>query len=180
VPDDVTRPSYEVLAALVMSLREELVGAHAVLARTSEALEQAGQRVAELEARLASNSQNSSKPPSSDGLGKPAPKTRSLRGKTTRKPGGQPGHDGRTLSQVANPKHTRVHEPGPCGCGRSLAGRPITSVTRRQSFDLPPVAVEVTEHQLLERECSCGYGPARCARPGWRARCSTGRGLPRS
>lgn len=151
-----TRPSYEVLAALVVSLREELVAAHTVLARTDEALEQAVQRIAELEARLASNSQNSSKPPSSDGLGKPAPKTRSLRGKAARKPGGQPGHEGRTLSQVANPKHTKIHEPGPCGCGRSLAGRPITSVTRRQSFDLPPVTVEVTEHQLLERECCCG------------------------
>jgi len=141
---------------LVMSLREELVAAHAVLARTSEALELAVQRIAELEARLASNSQNSGRPPSSDGLGKPPPKTRSLRGKTVRKPGGQPGHEGRTLSQVANPKHTKIHEPGPCGCGRSLAGRPITSLTRRQSFDLPPVTVEVTEHQLLERECSCG------------------------
>lgn len=154
--DDVTRPSYEVLAALVMSLREELVTAHAVSASVSDELEQAVRRIAELEARLASNSQNSSKPPSSDGLAKPAPKTRSLRGKTPRRPGGQPGHEGKTLAQVANPKYTKVHEPGGCGCGRSLTGRPITSVTRRQGFDLPPVAVEVTEHQLVERECSCG------------------------
>ena len=151
-----TRPSDEVLVALVMSLREELVVAHAVSVRVSEELELAVQRIAELEARLASNSQNSSKPPSSDGLAKPAPKTRSLRGKTLRKPGGQRGHEGKTLSQVANPKHTKIHEPGACGCGRSLTGRPITSVTRRQSFDLPPVLVEVTEHQLVERECSCG------------------------
>ena len=71
-----TRPSDEVLAALVMSLREELVAAHAVSARISDELEQAVVRIAELEARLALNSQNSSKPPSSDGLGKPAPKTR--------------------------------------------------------------------------------------------------------
>jgi hypothetical protein len=97
VPDDATRPSDEVLAALVMSLREELVAAHAVSARISDELEQAVQRIAELEARLASNSQNSSKPPSSDGLGKPAPKTRSLRPKTPRKPGGQPGHEGKSL-----------------------------------------------------------------------------------
>jgi transposase len=156
VPDDVTRPSYEVLAALVMSLREELVATHAVLARTGDELEQALGRIAELESRLASNSKNSSKPPSSDGLAKPAPKTRSLRGKTARKPGGQPGHEGQTLAQVANPKHTKVHEPASCGCGRSLAGRPITGVLRRQCFDLPPVAVEVTEHHLIERECSCG------------------------
>jgi len=152
----VTRPSDEVLAALVMSLREELVAAHAVSARISDELEQAVVRIAELEARLALNSQNSSKPPSSDGLGKPAPKTRSLRGKTPRKPGGQPGHEGKTLSQVADPDHTKIHEPGACGCGRSLIGRPISSVTRRQVFDLPPVTVEVIEHQLVERECSCG------------------------
>jgi transposase len=156
VPDDVTRPSYEVLAALVVSLRDELVQTQTMLTRTGDALEQAVQRIAELEARLASNSQNSSKPPSSDGLAKPAPKTRSLRGRTVRKPGGQPGHEGRTLSQVARPKHTEIHEPGPCGCGRSLVGRPITALERRQCFDLPPVEVEVTEHQLVERECSCG------------------------
>src|SRR5439155_1294661 len=34
--------------------------------------------------------------------------------------------------------------------------RPVTRVTRRQCFDLPPIEVEVTEHQLVERECSCG------------------------
>ena len=154
--DDGTRPSYEVLAALVMSLREELVGALGVSARLGVELEQAVRRVAELEARLALNSRNSGKPPSSDGLAKPAPKTRSLRGKTPRKPGGQPGHEGKTLSQVANPTYTKVHEPDACGCGRSLAGWLITSVIRRQSFDLPPVLVEVTEHQLVERECLCG------------------------
>ena len=121
-------------------------------------LNRAQTRIAELEARLAANSGNSSKPPSSDGLSKPAPKTRSLRGKTRREPGGQPGHDGRTLRQVARPDHEVPHEPGPCGdCGRSLADRPVTAIERRQSFDLPPVKIEVTEHQLIERECVCGH-----------------------
>jgi transposase len=46
------------------------------------------------------------------------------------------------------------HEPGRCGAG--LAGRPVTGVERRQVFDLPDVAVTVTEHQLIERECGCG------------------------
>ncbi|WP_346278607.1 IS66 family transposase [Pseudonocardia sp.] len=138
------------LAALVVSLREELIATRVELAR-------AVTRIAELEARLAANSGNSSKPPSSDGLAKPAPKPRSLRKKTGRRPGGQSGHDGTTLRQVAKPKHEIAHEPGPCtGCGCSLAGRPITAIERRQQFDLPPICIEVTEHQLVERECVCG------------------------
>src|SRR6266511_4419313 len=154
------RPSDEVLAALVVSLREELI-----VTRTE--LERALTRIAELEARLATNSGNSSKPPSSDGLAKPAPKPRSLRKKTDRKPGGQPGHDGTTLRQVAKPRHEVVHEPGPCtGCGCSLSGRPITAVERRQQFDLPPICVEVTEHQLVERECVCGQRTRGEAPPG--------------
>jgi transposase len=139
-----------VVAALVVSLREELIA-------TRAQLQAAVTRIAELEARLATNSGNSSKPPSSDGLAKPASKPRSLRKKTDRKPGGQPGHDGTTLRQIAKPTHEIAYEPGPCtGCGCSLSGRPITAIERRQQFDLPPISIEVTEHQLVERECVCG------------------------
>ncbi|MGX6608626.1 IS66 family transposase, partial [Micromonosporaceae bacterium Da 78-11] len=160
MPDDLTLPSVEVLVALVVSLREELTAVRGEL-------ERAQTRIAELEARLAANSSNSSKPPSSDGLAKPAPKTRSLRGKTRRESGGQPGHDGSTLRQVDRPDHEVPHEPGPCGdCGRSLAGRPVTSIERRQCFDLPPVTIEVTEHQLIERECGCGHRTRAAAPPG--------------
>ena len=141
-------PSYAQLLALVEVLRAE----NARLVEQNAGLVE---RVAELEARLGQNPKNSSKPPSSEGLGKPAP--RSLRRRSGRKPGGQAGHDGKTLMQVAEPDHEVVHEPGCCaGCGRSLAGRPVTGIERRQQFDLPPLRVEVTEHQLVERECVCG------------------------
>jgi transposase len=147
-----------VLAALVMSLRGDLAVALDELARVRDELAGARERIAELEERLAKTSRNSSMPPSSDGLGKPPPKPRSLRKKSGRKPGGQDGHEGRTLSQVAKPRHERVHEPVSCGkCGAGLAGAPVTGVERRQVFDLPPAAVEVTEHQLVERECGCGH-----------------------
>jgi hypothetical protein len=63
-----------------------------------------------------------------------------------------------TLAQVARPDREIQHEPGRCGrCGAGLAGRPVTAVQRRQGFDLPPVRAEVSEHQLIERECGCGH-----------------------
>jgi transposase len=155
VPAEEGPPSYEVLAALVASLRRELADALAVVDETRAELGRARERIAELEARLKQNPRNSSKPPSSEGLGKPAP--RSLRTKSGRKPGGQEGHKGTTLMQVALPDREIRHEPGACrACGAGLAGQPVTGVERRQVFDLPPVRVEVTEHQLIERECGCG------------------------
>jgi transposase len=144
VPADQEPPSYEVLAELVVSLRGEL-------ARAQE-------RIAELEDRLRRTSRNSSVPPSGEGLAKPPPRSRSLRKNTGRKPGGQDGHPGTTLARVARPDRERRHEPGCCGrCGAALSGRPVTAVERRQVFDLPVVKVQVTEHQLIERECGCGH-----------------------
>ena len=167
MPGEEGPPSYEVLAAVVASLRRELAEAVAALAQTRAELAEARERIAELEARLRQNPRNSSRPPSSEGLAKPAPKPRSLRKKSGRKPGGQDGHKGTTLAQVARPDREIRHEPGCCGrCGAGLAGRPVTGVERRQVFDLPPVRAEVTEHQLIERECGCGQRTRGAAPPG--------------
>ena len=117
------RPSYGELAALVV--------------RQAERIERLEAEVVELRRQLGQNSRNSSKPPSSDSpFTKPAP--RSLRRKSGRKPGGQPGHPGSTLALVANPDQRLRHEPGPCtGCGADLTQAPEVGVERRQVFDLP-------------------------------------------
>ena len=111
---------------------------------------------AELRRQLGQNSRNSSKPPPSDSpFAKPAPK--SLRRKSGRKPGGQSGHPGSTLVLVDKPDERLWHEPGPCtGCGADLADAPEVGMQRRQVFDLPPMTVRVTEHQLVARRCACG------------------------
>jgi transposase len=167
VPGDEGPPPYEVLAALVASLRGELAGAVAALEQARAELAQARERIAELEARLKQNPRNSSQPPSSEGLAKPAPRLRSLRKRGGRKPGGQDGHNGTTLAQAARPDREIRHEPGCCGrCGAGLAGRTVTAVELRQVFDLPEVTATVTEHQLIERECGCGHRTKGTAPPG--------------
>lgn len=127
----------------------------AQLAEMKAQLERANARIAELEAQLDKNSRNSSRPPSSDGLDKPPP--RSLRGRSGRKPGGQAGHRGQTLCRVERPDRTERHEPVCCrGCGADLVVAAEAGMERRQVFDLPPTAVTVTEHQLVKRRCGCG------------------------
>jgi transposase len=135
----------------------ELADALTALEQARAELAEARERIAELEARLRQNPRNSSEPPSSEGLARPAARPRSLRKRSGRKPGGQDGHKGTTLVQVARPDREVRHEPD-CSrrCGAGLARRPVTGVERRQVFDLEPVRAEVTGHQLIERECCCG------------------------
>jgi hypothetical protein len=135
-------PSYDELAARVA----ELTGL----------LEQALARVAELEARLKLSSANSSKPPSSDGLAKPSPK--SLRPRSGQGPGRPKGQDGVTLQRFADPDEVVRHVPAVCArCGDSLAGADEVEMTWRQVVDIPPVKPHVTEHRMVTLECGCGH-----------------------
>lgn len=156
-------PSYEQLAALVAAQERVIAGLQARIGQQDRRIAEQDARIAELERQLAVSSRNSSKPPSSEGLDKPAPK--SLRGRSGRRPGGQPGHEGRTLRQVEAPDEVVVHEPGSCaGCGVNLAvDGPPARVIRRQVFDIPKITVRVVEHRLVSRRCACGKlstGPA--------------------
>ena len=115
-------------------------------------------RIADLEKRLGLNSQNSSKPPSSDGLKKTV-RTKSLREKSNKKSGGQVGHVGETLKQVSAPDHVEIHEiiEKACpNCAHDLTHIPVSSTIKRQVFDVPPINIYVTEHVAEVKICLCG------------------------
>jgi transposase len=136
-PDSPAEPSREELIALIAALKA---------------------RIAELERQLGLNSSNSGKPPSSDGLKKPA-RVSSLRERSGKKPGGQKGHKGETLRQVTDPNEVVDHYPSACSmCGAGLDPETSVGHSARQVFDLPePQPVVVTEHRAHDCQCAvCG------------------------
>src|SRR5690349_2674089 len=144
--------------------------------------------VAALHAQLGRDSANSGKPPSSDSpfTKKPAAK-RSVRTRSGRPQGKQPGAPSATLRLIDDPDDTITHTPPVCaGCGAGLADAAVFGVCRRQVVDVPPAPPRpyVTEHRVQSRTCAaCGtvteasapavasgrvqYGPGVKARAAW-------------
>jgi transposase len=147
---ELVKTSPEAVVELVLMLQDQV----RMLRREVSELKQ---EVRELKERLALNSRNSNKPPGSDGLGKPAVAPKNLREKSERKRGGQPGHPGSTLAQVEKPDHVMIHRIQTCRCGAcagvSLEAEPVIGYEKRQVFDLPPIALEVTEHRAEIKRC---------------------------
>ena len=161
----------EQLIGLVLDLNGRLADQDTLLARLVANSDALKARVEELEARLAKDSHNSGKPPSSDGLSKkPCPK--SLRTKGKNKPGGQPGHPGKTLHLCESPAQTLPHSPAACqGCGASLEDVAPTGFERRQVLEIPQIALAVTEHRSERKVCpecgvlNCGSFPDGVSQP---------------
>jgi len=185
-------PAGEDLPALVTALRaanarlrEVIEAKDARLAAAGAALEAAearfaelSERVADLERRLGQDSSTSSRPPSSDNPYKKKAGDRSLRQRSGRGRGKQPGAQSSTLRQVASPDDTVVCVPAACGqCGAGLAGAPVTGVQKLQEFDItPPPPPRVIEYQVQARACGrCGRSPPGNRRPGSLAGRNTGR-----
>ena len=153
-PDSPAEPTLAELMAVIQAQAARIAALEALVPENA-ALKA---RIAELERRLGLNSSNSGKPPSSDGLKKP-PRVSSLRKPSDKPSGGQKGHKGETLRQVAEPDRVVDHYPESCkDCSAAVTPEMSTGHSARQVFDLPePAPLDVTEHRAHECKCDrCG------------------------
>ncbi len=117
-------------------------------------------RITDLEQKLEryinrKDSNNSSLPPSKD-ENRP-PRTSSLREKSDRKVGGQPGHEGKTLEMTEYPDEVIEHRSCFCPeCGKDLSNQPFELFGKRQVIDIPTIKQIVTEHRVYRCMCACG------------------------
>ena len=149
------RAAYAAGEEAVVSLVADMV------ARFTALSEQQQQRITALEQELQElkkDSHDSGKPPSRDSFERKQQRRKTSRRKRTgKRPGGQPNHPGATLRQSEHADIVTVHAVERCGCGRSLASEPVAGYERRQVFDVPPLAVQVTEHRGERKRCpDCG------------------------
>ena len=118
-------------------------------------------RITDLERRVEQNtirkdSHNSSIPPSKD-ENRPN-RTNSLREKSDKKVGGQPGHEGKTLEMTANPDEIIDHHSCFCPrCGTDVSELPVEVSQTRQVIDIPAIKQIVTEHRVYRHQCTCGH-----------------------
>src|SRR5229473_1259240 len=109
------------------------------------------ERIKTLEGQQAKDSHNSNLPPSSDRFVRPL---KSLRQKSGKKPGGQPGHRGHHLEQVETPDEVLIHRVERCEhCQQDVREQPAELPERRQVIDLPVKRLWVTEHRVEEKQC---------------------------
>lgn len=140
---------------------EVLLRMDAQIQALTERVARQDERISQLERRLAQNSRNSSQPPSQD-RPKPAPKPK---GRSGRKQGGQPGHEGkgRELLPTMAVDEVVVHWPVSCGCGHEFSEGERVGVGdpfRHQVEELPEIATLVIEHQCPRVSCpDCGAKP---------------------
>lgn len=140
--------TYEQGKEAVVNLVEDLIGIINELITNNQKLND----------QVSKNSKNSSLPPSSDGP-KKVRRIRSLRKPGQKPNGGQQGHEGHRLEPVEDPHHIKVHEVECCEhCNAAMHDVPAEGYNKRQVFDIPPVCIEVTEHQAEIKACPhCGH-----------------------
>lgn len=134
---------------MIEQLLQQVNSLTATIDAQTQLIAKLNQTIQELKGQLNKNSQNSSKPPSSDGFKKPAPK--SLRKPSGKKAGGQNGHQGTHLAVITAPDETVKHMPSACeGCPHYKMCKGTACIAEKRHVIDAVVTVNVVEHQALE------------------------------
>jgi len=133
------------------ALVTELLPLREVVSQQALLIAQLQQQVQALQEREGKDSHNSHLPPSSDRFVR---QPRSLRKKSGKKSGGQPGHEGTTLRWQECPDEVIVHRVRHCAaCQQDLQAIAAAQVERRQVIDVPAPRLWVAEHQAEQKQC---------------------------
>ncbi len=152
MPINITEESVRYLMEQNASLSDQVAESTATVGSMNQTITELNQTIRELKEQLDKNSKNSSKPPSSDGLKKPAiKKNRSLRESSGKKQGAQEGHGSVHLSVIAEPNHTKDHMHSDCtGWPRRAKYLDKACIKETRHEIDAVVAVDVTAHNLIE------------------------------
>jgi transposase len=151
--DEAIHTAFEKGEAAVRELFHHVADQMAALARQ---LAKQGEALQDFQARLATNSGTSSQPPASDGEGT-VQRTARLRQSGDKPNGGQPGHEGQTLSAADPPDRPETHEADPWAhCQASWTASASVGDAERHGFDLPAVRIDVTAHRAEIKVCPAG------------------------
>src|SRR6266852_2871360 len=132
-------------------LREVLTQQDEQIKQMQEQIIHLSEHMKALQDRLAKDSHNSHLPPSSDRFTR---KPKSLRKKSEKKSGGQPGHPGSSLPWSSTPDEVVEQHVEHCeACQHDLHAVPACHVERRQVIDIPAPRLMVREYCAEQKQC---------------------------
>jgi transposase len=141
------KPTYDELFAIVKLLSKQAFEYQQTIKRLEKRITALEKQNAELKERLGLDSNNSSKPPSSDQKANKAP---------PKKGGATLGHKGYARQLIKDPTHVQEHKPKACSiCGSAVItlGKPLVF----QQWEIPKVSPIITEYRCYGCQCqNCG------------------------
>jgi transposase len=136
---------------LIQQQQELLSEQNALIQRHNEQMSHVSEQLKAVQDRLAKDSHNSHLPPSSDRFVR---KPKSLRKKSEKQSGGQPGHPGSSLSWSLTPDEVIEQHIERCeACQHDLHAVAACGRERRQVVDVPSPRLVVREYRAEQKQC---------------------------
>ena len=142
----IPKKDYESLLQLICDLRSEIESLKCVVTNLQE------------EIRLLKNGKKSTTSHTSPSHDIGRSNSISLREKSGKKTGGQPGHKGTTLQMSSTPDDIIEYKSEHCAlCSTAIDPNTFILQERKQEIVIPPIKARYVEHRSYSNVCTCGY-----------------------